>query len=138
MPESRAGLRGSICPREFGRPYGAWSDSLFGVPRVASAAADFTLGYFLRLPTGARVELIRTAIPPLHLPFHRFICDCAASVAISGLGTRYWCESLWSEGPAALVFFGDEEAEVAEVLAGGAGYYGVAQGGEHGTGVEVG
>src|ERR1035437_2215861 len=38
----------------------------------------------------------------------------------------------------ALVVVGEEEAEVAEVLAGGSGDDGVAEGGEHGAGVEVG
>ena len=38
----------------------------------------------------------------------------------------------------ALLVVGDEEAEVAEVLAGGSGDDGVAEGGEHGAGVEVG
>ena len=37
-----------------------------------------------------------------------------------------------------LLVIGEEEAEVAEVVAGGAGYYGVAEGSEHGAGVEVG
>ena len=39
---------------------------------------------------------------------------------------------------AALFVICEEEAEVAEVVSGGSGDDGVAQGGEHGTGVEVG
>ena len=38
----------------------------------------------------------------------------------------------------ALFVVGEEEAEVAEVVAGGSGDDGVSQGGEHGAGVEVG
>lgn len=38
----------------------------------------------------------------------------------------------------ALIAFGDEEAEVAEILAGGACNHCVAEGGEHGAGIECG
>ena len=44
----------------------------------------------------------------------------------------------WYAREIALFVVGEEEAEVAQVLAGGTGDDGVAQSGEHGAGVEVG